>query len=323
MVSIIIPVYNAQPTISKCLESILKNSYENFEIVAINDGSADGSWEILESYRKKYPEKIRIYNQDNLGVAQTRNRGMEYSRFEYIMFVDNDDWIDQDYIERFVKEIAGKKLDMVIGGYRRTTEDKILFEMRLKDVLWSRYMIMAPWAKIYRRDFLSKHKIEFLNNNIGEDVYFNLQALNLTKKISVLEYCGYNWFFNSRSISNARQNQIQKRSNVLFLLDSSYEKLKEMGANQKKDVEYYFVRYVVWYLLYAGRRSSYPELLTEFQRNFAWLKEKYPAFSRNCNIGLFRPAGETPRNRIAVFAFLFLHRIGLSRLFLRIYAGKR
>lgn len=320
MVSIIIPVYNAEKTLGKCLDSILRGSYSDFSIIAINDGSSDNSWRILEEYKEKFPEKMEIFNQENQGVARTRNAGIMRSNSKYVMFVDCDDWIDPDYIERFVKEAEEKGLDMAIGGYRRTTEEKILFEMKLAPVEWSKYMTMAPWAKIYRKDFLTVNNIEFLDNNIGEDVFFNLQAVNLTEKISIIDYVGYNWFYNERSVSNTVQKSLEKRMDVMYLLDECYGKLEKIGATNKEEVEFYFTRYIIWYLLFAGRRSGYAELRAESEAMFAWIKGKFPEFLANKNISLFRPAGETLKNRLAVYVFLVLYRFGLSGFFLKLYS---
>ena len=101
-----------------------------------------------------------------------------------------------------VQTIKSKDYDVVISGYRRITEEnKIIKKVSLKDEEWSKFMILAPWAKIYKREYLIKNNIEFLDNNIGEDVFFNLQALQLTDKIKILDYIGYNWFYNTRSVS--------------------------------------------------------------------------------------------------------------------------
>jgi glycosyltransferase involved in cell wall biosynthesis len=322
MISIIIPVYNAQGSISKCLDSVLNNDYiVDFEIIAVNDGSVDDSWQILQNYQKKYPEKIKIFNQENQGVAKTRNAGIGYSKFEYIMFVDCDDWIDFDYLQKFVDEIEIRKLDIVIGGYKRVTNDNILFNVELKNTPWSKYMTMAPWAKIYRKEFLLENKLEFLDNNIGEDVYFNLVAINLTDKVSIIDYCGYNWFFNEKSISNTKQKALGNKLNVQYLLDSSYEKLEKVGAINKEEVEFYFIRYIVWYLLFAGRKSSYAEICAEFEKTFGWLEKNFPNFSRNENISLFKPQGETLKNKIAVFAFVSLYKLNLIKIFLKIYSA--
>lgn len=319
-ISIIIPVYRAERTIAKCIESVLQNSYPDYEIIIISDGAIDNSWEILEQYREKYPNKIRIFKQENQGVAKTRNTGIDYATGKYVMFIDGDDWIEEDYLQKFVAEIETKDLNMVIGSYRRVTYKKTLYEMRLQPTEWSRYITMASWAKIYRREFLLENSIEFLDNNIGEDVYFNLQAINLTDKISIIDYCGYNWFYNEQSVSNTTQKTMKNPRNVMHLLDSCYDKLKEIGAINKKEVEFYFTRYIVWYLLFAGRKSDYTQTYAEFTKTFKWLQDKFPRFLENKNISLIHPRGETLRNRLAVFTFMLVYKLKLTKVFFKVYS---
>ena len=208
-VTIIIPVYNSEMYISKCLDSVLSQTYKNIDILVINDGSKDGSQKIIDKYKEKH-SNIKAIEQKNIGVSRTRNNAIKIVKTKYIMFMDNDDYIDKDYVETHVKNIKSKDYDVVISGYRRITEEnKIIKKVSLKDEEWSKFMILAPWAKIYKREYLIKNNIEFLDNNIGEDVFFNLQALQLTDKIKILDYIGYNWFYNTSSVSNTIQKNIK------------------------------------------------------------------------------------------------------------------
>jgi len=318
-VSIIIPVYNARNTIARCIDSLLRNCVSNIEIIAINDGSLDGSLEVLQRYEAMYPETMRIYNQDNEGVARTRNSGIKYATGEYVMFVDNDDYVDLNYIARFVAEIENTKADIVMGGYRRTDGNQTLWEVRLASTEWAKYMVMAPWAKIYRRSFLVSNELAFLVNNIGEDVYFNLLAINLTDKITTVRYCGYNWVYNTHSVSNTKQKSIKNELNVIRLLDSCYRRLNEFGVLEKKENEFWFIRYIIWYLLFTGRKSDPAQMVTEYRKVFSWLRERFPEFRRNRNISLRRPQGDTLRNRALVYLFMLLHRLGLIPLLFRFY----
>lgn len=321
-ISIIIPVYNAENFIAECLNSILKNDFDNIEIIAINDGSVDKSFEILDDFRSRYPEKIRIFNQENQGVANSRNKGILLAEGRYVMFIDNDDYVDCDYIRTYFEKAEAGSYDMVIGGYKRVSQQGLLYDVKLANLSWSKYIIMAPWAKIYKRDFLLKNKLEFLDNNIGEDVYLNLVAINLTKNILVTDYCGYNWFYNENSISNTKQKSVKNKPNVIFLLDSCYEKLRKIDALKKEENEFYFLRYLIWYLLFTGRNSSFAELYAEFKKSFDWLKNKFPNFNENKSIGLLSPKGESLKNRIAVFAFMIFYRLRIMSIFFRLYSKK-
>ena len=107
-VSIIIPVYNARDSIAKCIDSIINQTFLNFEVILVNDGSTDDTLSVLLKYEHDY-ENIRVINKRNEGVAVTRNKAIFEAKGKYIMFIDNDDFIDKDYIETFYKEIECTK----------------------------------------------------------------------------------------------------------------------------------------------------------------------------------------------------------------------
>ena len=94
-VSVIIPVYNSEKYIEKCINSVLAQTYQNYEIIVINDGSKDNSGKIMEQLQDKYPDKIKYIEQENMGVAKTRNKGIEIATGDYIAFMDNDDYIEK------------------------------------------------------------------------------------------------------------------------------------------------------------------------------------------------------------------------------------
>ena len=193
-ISVIIPVYNAQEGLSQCIDSLLDQTFSDYEIIILNDGSTDNSLEIIQNYASKN-DSIRVIDKENEGVAKTRNRGIVLAKGEYIVFIDNDDFIAPDYLECFYEAIEKEKLDIVIGGYKRVNKDhKILFQQDLSQTDWSKYIVVAPWARIYRTSFLKENDIQFFDYPIGEDVIFTLTAYNLTDKIKVIDYNGYKYF---------------------------------------------------------------------------------------------------------------------------------
>lgn len=114
-VTLIIPVYNSEKYIGRCLDSILNQTYNDYEIMIINDGSTDNSQEVINKYKQKWPNKFIIIEQENKGVAITRNEAIKRANSEYIMFIDNDDYIDKDYIEVYMKYIKNGDYDAVLG----------------------------------------------------------------------------------------------------------------------------------------------------------------------------------------------------------------
>lgn len=141
-VSIIIPVYNSYEKIDKCIESIVNQSYKNIEVLLINDGSQDKTLLKLRKYEKKY-SFIKVIDKENEGVSKTRNLGIKKSSGKYIMFIDNDDYIDKEYVEVYLKAIEEFDGDVVIGGFRRVDYNgKEKYRKILKNTYWSRYTLL-------------------------------------------------------------------------------------------------------------------------------------------------------------------------------------
>ena len=321
-VTVIVPVYNSEKYIKKCIESILNQTFKKFELLIINDGSKDNSQKIIEEYQKKDPERIVIVNQENKGVSITRNEAIKMANGKYLMFIDNDDYIDKDYIETFVNAIKENDLDVVLGGYRRPNEEgKVIKELHLKDEEWSKFMIFAPWAKIYKKEYLINNDITFLPVNIGEDVYFNIQAMFLSEKIKIIDYVGYNWFFNTKSVSNTVQKNI-KNLQVYDLLNKCYYVIKEKKILEKnyEIMEMYFIRYIVWVLLFSIKKLDYKTINEEYKKIFSWLKEKFPNYKKNKLLGLRKPKGEILEVRVIVYIFMILHKLHLLLPILFIYS---
>ena len=316
-ISVIIPVYNAQDGIKRCVDSLLNQSFKNFEIILLNDGSKDNSLNILKEYELKY-SFVRVIDKQNEGVAVTRNKGILLAEGEYTMFMDNDDFVDSDYIETFYQAIHEKNLDLVIGGYKRVNQDnQIIFSQDIQQSEWSKYIIMAPWAKVYRTEFLKTNNLEFFDYGIGEDITFNLAAYKTTDKIGLLDYKGYNWYYNNKSISNTSQRGFSPKIDILVL----FSKILELGKPSEL-VVYYLKRYYVWYLLFSGRTSSNQEFIHQYIRIKEWLKE-------NKLISTISPLskkvqGERFQTKISLIVFLSIEKLRLVPLFAKIYCkGKK
>ena len=175
--SIIIPVYNSEKYLENCINSVLDQTEQDYELILINDGSKDSSKKIMTDYKNKYPDKIRIFNQENRGIGETRNRGIKEAEGKYIFFIDNDDTIKKDYLETYLNEAEKNDCNIVLGGYETVDENgKIIGKTIPQNVPWSFLRIIMPWAKIYKKDFLIKNNLNFLDTKLGEDVSLNIPA---------------------------------------------------------------------------------------------------------------------------------------------------
>ena len=188
MVSMIVPVYNSEKTLSRCIVSILNQTYRDFELILLNDGSTDTSGEICDAYAKR-DSRVRVVHKENTGVSDTRNRGIDLARGEYLQFLDSDDWITPDATALFVRTATEQQCDMVISQFYRVIGEHVsqkgaIDEDGLMDrSTYANHMMQKPadfyygvlWNKFYKRSIITEHRLR-MDQSISwcEDFMFNL-----------------------------------------------------------------------------------------------------------------------------------------------------
>lgn len=209
-VSVIVPVYNAEKQISKCITSILNQKFEDYELILIDDGSKDGSAVICDEYSRK-DNRVLTIHRENAGVSQARNYGLTRARGDYVAFIDADDWIEENYLLNLVGRI--KNYDLFISGVIIDTwKDDNLIESHISSVNESRVFtrkelleaydkeypvicLSGPWCKLYRREILNKNNICFDKTmSLGEDVCFNMDYISKCNYIYFDREPGYHYF---------------------------------------------------------------------------------------------------------------------------------
>lgn len=320
-ISVIIPVYNGAQYIGRCIESVLNQSdfdSNDIELLLINDGSKDDSLSLLRSYESKNKNVIKVVDQKNSGVAKTRNKGIKIAQGKYVVFIDQDDFIDSDFCNVLYGAIDREKLDVVVAGYRRPNEKgEVLRTVSQPNTEYSKkYKISAAWAKIHRTDFLKKNKIEFYDNNYGEDIIFTMNENNSTDRIIGIDYVGYNWFWNSKSVSNTSQRGLREDIKIRELI-------VDMIPCVRNDIDVYYVLQTgVHYLLFSGRSASVSSFMKLYSSIFAIYKEQGIDYKKNRHV-IFGPKGALISVRVAVSGFILLHRLNLVVFFARIYCNDK
>lgn len=196
--SIIIPVYRAEKTIRRCVESIENNTFKDLEIILIEDGSPDDSWTVCQKLANQYTNVKAIRNEKNSGVSYTRNRGLSEVSGKYTMFVDSDDWVAAQYYETFAKTLKQTPDSFLICGYINHDEkqcgrtDEILWnkfplteEIPLQSslkLIYDKMMLQQLWNKVFITDVIRRNRIRFDESiSIGEDFRFILSYLEVVK----------------------------------------------------------------------------------------------------------------------------------------------
>ena len=195
MVSIIVPVYNAEQYLRRCVDSILNQEYTDFEVFLVNDGSTDSSGDICEEYGDK-DHRVIVIQKENTGVSDSRNRALDRARGKYLQFLDSDDWITPDATRLFVRAAEEYGCDMVISDFYRVVGERlspkgdIEEEGVLTQEEFAAHMMENPadfyygvlWNKLYRRDLVEEHSLRMDTNiNWCEDFLFNLEYIRYAK----------------------------------------------------------------------------------------------------------------------------------------------
>ncbi|XCY61661.1 glycosyltransferase [Streptococcus iniae] len=153
-ISVIVPVYNAEKTISKCIQSLLEQTFQEFELILVNDGSKDNSLQLLKEFEEHH-SNFKVIDQVNGGASIARNTGLDAASGDYIVFVDIDDYLDSDYLDVLYQEIVKTGNDIVISSLRMVdNQGKVVSQIVLDDTSgdnWSQYIITTPYTRIFKR----------------------------------------------------------------------------------------------------------------------------------------------------------------------------
>ena len=202
LVSIIVPVYNVERYIEQCIKSLCSQTYDNIEIVLVDDGSSDNSGFICDDYSRK-DSRIKVIHKKNEGVSKARKKGLEKSIGEYIAFVDSDDYVENNYIEELINRIINKNVDVVccncidegIDGQPNICilKEEILenLEEKIQNYYNGMRFAYVIWGKLFKREIIEK--IEFYNQRYTEDTHMMLKVFEISKDVVLIPYRGYHY----------------------------------------------------------------------------------------------------------------------------------
>ena len=305
LVSVIIPVYNVERYLARCLDSVLTQSYVHMEVIAVNDGSTDQSAVLLEEYQKQYPELIVIH-QKNQGLSAARNTGMVHASGTYVTFVDSDDYLHKQAVEVMV-EAMEDGIDVVEMMVYEAYDDHVIeagyqTPFAISNVDFDEHpeallqIGMYAWAKLYRKEMIEA--LPFPVGLMHEDNYFTGCLLPRLKKIKKIQAGGYYYYQRQNSITTAYNTNMYDMLEIQKQLYAYYQ------VNAKKDLalcEKMAVRNLA--VAIVGKKMAYikPELRTTrkamYDRFRFWFLETYPQWGRNPYV--------TAKERIFVSALLF------------------
>lgn len=243
LISIILPVYNAQETISKAIDSVLLQTYKNYELIIVNNGSTDNSEEICKKYIN---EKIKYIKLEQANVSNARNIGIKESKGEFITFIDSDDVFFSDFLETMISKILSSKSDIVTCGFEElNSKKKVLLDLNEEnqisctnnaklylEILKEKYLFNEIWNKLYKTDIIKDNNIEFdLTLNLGEDYLFNIEYLKYSNNFSYINKNLYLYTDSNTGLNlKYRENKFEIEYELTKRLEEFY-KFKNFNLN--------------------------------------------------------------------------------------------
>lgn len=248
LVSIIVPVYNAQSSIKKCIESILSQTEKNFEIILVDDGSKDDSLKICMDFCNQN-ERIKVIHQENGGVSTARNAGIDVVVGEWITFIDNDDYVGSSYLQDLIAAQKQNDADLAVAGYtivneksgkienRKTVNNCMEIRQFVEHINEWEGFFNGPFAKLFRSSIVHRYGIRFPENvHIGEDKIFCSEYLNYCNRLSFTASVEYFYVVGNVGTLSSKKNLLVPRFN--FRSAELRTKLRESQGDACGDVEY-------------------------------------------------------------------------------------
>lgn len=281
--SIIVPVYNVENYIEKCLESLVIQKIENFEIICIDDGSTDNSLHILNEFKQKYPELIKVFTKKNTGLADTRNFGIEKSNGDYLGFVDSDDWVANNMFSDMLQKAFENDAEIVISDYIEVYTTKKIY---IKDIATSKLLYESLVCnKIFKKSLFTEYNIKFPVGLWYEDNAVTYKLLFLATKVIKLDK-GYYFYRRTRIDSIMNSQKSKKIYDMWKISDDLYEFFSQFNLNnqEKSEIEYIFVRNTMFrqipkIITYEGINIVKANHMVK--KNFEILEKKFPDWANN------------------------------------------
>lgn len=247
--SVIVPVYNVEKYLVKCLDSIVNQTYKDFEVLVVNDGTKDNSQLIIDEYMNKYPEMIKGFIKENGGLSDARNYGVQHARGEYIVYVDSDDFIGQKLLEKLNDEI--KKVHNVdVIGYNFVNVDKnykeietirkpifsnLNGEQAITNIILSKTFFEPAWGFAYKKKYWNENGFKYAKGLYHEDLGLTPIVIAKATKVSCIDYDGYYYYQSDNSIIRncSIEKEKKKAYDLLIHFDYIKEELEKIDISSK------------------------------------------------------------------------------------------
>lgn len=283
-VSIIVPVYNVEKYIEKCLESLVNQTLKDIEVIVVNDGSPDKSQLIIDRYEKNYPNIIKAYKKTNGGLSDARNFGLRYATGEFVGFIDSDDFVDLNMYELLYKKAVDTNADVIACNLHHTyddTEDTEYIEKYTDKNELIAYGCSVAWNKIYKRSWLLETEVIFPVGINHEDIDFFCLIVPYIRKISYIDAPCVHYVQRADSINNEKSKKLLDIHKIFLHLNEEYIK-RDFVKIYGEALEALAIRVLLGSALSRFCKISDRKLRkTIINQNWKFLNDNYPNWKKN------------------------------------------
>lgn len=312
-ISIIVPIYNAEKYLNKCIESLINQTKKELEFILVNDGSTDNSEEIIKSYKDK---RIKYFKNENQGIGKTRNFGIEKATGKYIMFVDSDDYIDKNMAKLMFDKAFSNSLDMVVCDYYKVINNENIEEklpsFKQTTLKNSPNLLcdinLSPWNKIYKTSLIKDNNIKFVENLKYEDAPFVIEALDKANKVGKVNKCLNYYVIHGNSETTVRDKRV---FDILKIIDKIRKYFKDKDYI-KESLDKLTVRIITNYTIQQRVQKDKKIGMQFIEESFKYLKQEVPDYKNNKyyqNRSLLKRVIE--KNKILTKAYVYLYNFGI------------
>lgn len=287
--SIIVPVYNVEMYLKRCLDSLVKQTLRNIQIILVDDGSTDASLMILEEFAEKYPNLFKVYTKQNGGLSDARNFGLEFVKSKYLGFIDSDDFIEPAMFETMYKKAIDEDADIVVCDvkveFENSSKNYIMKGLVEKSDNIQKNAILSPlfaWNKIYRTDFFMSSHFTYPKNLWYEDIPVTIPLFSMTKKISYVPQALIHYWQRWSSIMGSKNSK--KLMDIFEIIGLTKEHLKQINqyTEFKLEMEYVTIEQLLLFGAFRFYQSESRQTLME--NAFKIIHHDYPKWKNNTYI---------------------------------------
>lgn len=289
-ISVIVPVYNVEPYLERCIQSILAQDFEEYEIVLVNDGTEDDSGKIAEDFARQYPEKIVYIKQENKGLGGARNTGILHAKGEYLLFVDSDDYIVPDTLQKVYRKMVEEQADLLLFDYYRISEQYEVLSRNygcfgkvdtftLETYPGVLFDNPSTWNKMYHRSLFVDYGIAFPDKVWYEDLRTTAKIYTKARKIVYFREPFYCYYQRESSIMHTKD--CTKYLQIIEAMEDLLQYFKKEGMHDKFETELEFlaVYHLLFFAVVQVNKIDSGSIVQKKLREY--VTEKFPCYKKN------------------------------------------